>query len=875
VQPLGWIFSATDQATRIVSNLTRNMRVLRDVSTEARTRIASATKSSMAGLAGMTGGGAALRGGKALADAYGPFEHTLAGVGVVAQATEKQMAGLEDLAIRESLATGFVPEQTAGTIQELVTAGQSLNDVYSTLGPTMRLAKASMGQLKPEQAASAIQGTIQSFGMATKDSELVADKLLKISQLTNLMPKDFEAGLAKASATAGVFGGSLDNMLILLGQLRNRNIDASSSSTAYREATRRVFTDAEIRNRVEEAGIDVYDRKTGAARDIVDILMDMVDASKEMTEADKNLMIGQVNGARGLLAFSAIEKATYSKTMADGTEITLKGRDAIMAQRLELEAATGTTSQYNSKLNATYEGQKALLKASWASLGVVAGEAFANFLTPMIGAATDAVNAIIEAVRAAPEPLKSVAVAAFMGAAGLATLGGSALIARGALILLQPVVMRVKRAVLGLLFGFGPFGAVLGLLGAAFALFAYGAGDDIGGLTTEIVEFADNARLAISSLFTLLTKGEIVEPKAVEALKNNQGVLTFVRKVSRWLARGGEAWDSFVAGVQAGLEQFNPLFEEAAGAVRWLNESLFAAVQPLDGASEASDGLLTAAYGIGFYLPTLIKYWALYRVAILVGTALTWAHRAAVVASYIAYGVYRGVIWTVKGVQWALNAALLASNPALIGLVSSAFAAGGAMLKLGAAQALAGGAAAASTGIAAKMIAALGAGGLVAAAGAAGVALGMLIDHYTGLSDILADALGNLTGLNDELDRAAGVEQTKQRGSSHLLTAQQRKAAQDQEAKESATSNALTKDWAQSKTGVTPEALALQTGLSAEKLAEEMAKLTASIEMEQRKHEREVTRRPGKGNVTMDGKRVGETVDTRGKHERSRSFGRP
>jgi hypothetical protein len=96
----------------------------------------------------------------------------------------------------------------------------------------------------------------------------VTDRLLRITQLTNFQTRDFEGGLAKAAATGAVFGQSLDDVLITMGLLRNRNIDASSAGTAFREATRRVGAETAEPSRPSlGTGVEVFDRTRADALD--------------------------------------------------------------------------------------------------------------------------------------------------------------------------------------------------------------------------------------------------------------------------------------------------------------------------------------------------------------------------------------------------------------------------------------------------------------------------------------------------------------------------------------------------------------------------------------------------------------------------------
>src|SRR5690606_5283550 len=191
-----------------------------------------------------------------------------------------------------------------------------------TLIPVLDLAAGSLGQLGVAQAAEAVVGTLNAYGMAADQAASVTDRLLRITQLTNFQTRDFEAGLAKAAAAGSVFNQSLDDVLITMGLLRNRNIDASSSATAFREATRPVGADQRAQQAITGAGVQVFDQASGQMRSMIDIMSEFADATRDMSEQERNRRVVQAFGARGLLAFNAIMNASFT-TMRDGREVTL------------------------------------------------------------------------------------------------------------------------------------------------------------------------------------------------------------------------------------------------------------------------------------------------------------------------------------------------------------------------------------------------------------------------------------------------------------------------------------------------------------------------------------------------------------------------
>ena len=73
-------------------------------------------------------------------------------------------------------------------------------------------------------------------------------------------------------------------------------------------------------------------------RPMVDVMTEFAEATRDLSEEERNRNVVQAFGARGLLAFNAVMNAAYT-TMQDGVEVTLTGAEAIEALRHELSRA--------------------------------------------------------------------------------------------------------------------------------------------------------------------------------------------------------------------------------------------------------------------------------------------------------------------------------------------------------------------------------------------------------------------------------------------------------------------------------------------------------------------------------------------------------
>ena len=196
-----------------------------------------------------------------------------------------------------------------------------------------------------------------------------------------------------------------------------------------------------------KAGVAIFDAQTGKMRSIVDITSDFAKATEEMTDKERQRLVTVAYGARGMLAFNAIQKAAFT-TMQDGTQVTLEGAEAIAAMRKEMRAAEGTAEGFRDKLLDTFEGQKTLLKGTMQTFAVVLGEPFAAVFKPIVKGIVNTLNTLLRMFKALPKPIKE-AFAGFITAAGaVMALVGAVIALKGAFKLLG-----VAAKAMGLSFG--------------------------------------------------------------------------------------------------------------------------------------------------------------------------------------------------------------------------------------------------------------------------------------------------------------------------------------------------------------------------------------------------------------------------------------
>lgn len=480
---LGFVFTARDFASSKLQAIENSFTSLSSSVAGGQSSIKAGFKDVGLGLGLLTAGVGGAAVALSLANRASKFEQSLAAVGVVSGATAADLERLRNAALEAGLNTQFSPTEAVDGLQSLTSAGQTATQAMQSLLPVLDLTAGALGELTVAQSAEAVVGTLSAFNWGAGRATEVTDKLLRTTQLTNFTARDFEAGLAKAASTGATFNQQLDDVLITMGLLRNRNIDASSAATAYREAVRRIGAETHAQNAILSMGVDIFDRKTNKMRSVVDIILDFEHATKKLTDAERNRSVVEAFGALGLLAFNATTQAAFT-TMRDGREVTLEGRDAIGALREELTRAGGTAQTFRDTLLNTFAGQKTLLGGTMQTWAIALGEPFAKVLKPIVESVVSRLNSLLQSFLALPMSAKKGFVWLTLGASSLAILTGVALITQGAIGLLN-----IGLGVLGITLS-GFIATVMPVIGTVAAVAAAMGGlvwllqNDIGGIAT-------------------------------------------------------------------------------------------------------------------------------------------------------------------------------------------------------------------------------------------------------------------------------------------------------------------------------------------------------------------------------------------------------
>lgn len=634
---LGFVLTARDLASSKFMKANRSFRTLEGGVGRGSRGISANLATVKRGMVALTiATGALAAAGVLFANKAGKFEQGLAAVGAVTNATAKEMGLLQEAAFQAGIKTQFSPTEAVEGLTSLATAGQNAQAATETLIPVLDLAAGSLGQLGVGQAANAVVGTLNAYGMEANKAVDVTDRLLRITQLTNFQTRDFEVGLSKAAAAGALFDQDLNDVLLTMGLVRNMNVDASTASTAVRESLTRLGGDERVINEVRKKGIKVFDKSTGKMRAGIDIMQDFGKATKDLDVAERKILITRVFGKRGMIALAAVMNAT-KEVMVDGRRVTLRGADAIKFMREEMSKSSGTAVKFKDALLDTFEGQKTLLKGTIETFAIAIGLPIAKALKPTVKAITGFLNMLVQKFQALPDSTRKAIGKVVLALGALASALG-ALLAGGAGIGL--LIAAVKTAVVT----FSALGVVMlkVVLPAAAALAVVGRllfevwKRDLGGLRTFIVGVFNKIALAFKALKQLFTDGGFSGAVREEINKvENSGVKRFAIAIFRIAFR----IQQFFVGVQDGIRRVMQILEPVFTRMREAFSALGNAVGDLfsifsDGANSLpGDQVKSFGDQVGGILAQVIG-WVARAITVVVRFATGWVKGIKAILSF-------------------------------------------------------------------------------------------------------------------------------------------------------------------------------------------------------------------------------------------------
>lgn len=394
---------------------------------------------------------------------FGEAAQTVRAIGEAAKATEADLASLRNQSRQLGAETRFTATQAAEAQVNLLRAGLQANEVLLASANVLNLATAA--QLELSRAAEITAITLKQFGISATESERVTDVLVATSNSAATTVEQLADGLKFAGPVAAGFGASLEEVSAAMGVLSNAGLQATLAGTGLRgvfavlsrptdRATRRIELLAKASGQLVE-DFDITRRS----------LREVFEAFQEAQAGPEDLL------------------QIFGRLQAPAALALTRGAQELERFEDRLSGVTGEAQTTADTINDSLRGDILALQSALQELILSVDEGvgpsfrgFVQFLTEVsraLAADTDAFTKYSTAAKLAANAIKFLTV---VGAGFVALKFASAIGAATQAIIAMVVSLRALRAAIAST-GIGLLVVALGTAGA-FALEASGAFDD-------------------------------------------------------------------------------------------------------------------------------------------------------------------------------------------------------------------------------------------------------------------------------------------------------------------------------------------------------------------------------------------------------------
>lgn len=500
------------------------------------------------------------------ANQAGVFTAAMAKAGALSHASAEQMAQMRDAAMNVDLVMkGFSFDEQAKTLAQLANETNSATAAMAMLTPALNLAKIT-GQ-DSAAAASLLKDVVSGFKLTAADSSAVVDKFAFAMKNFGLTAEDLQGAMMPTIGAAQLLGQSFDDTLTIVGIANNGLGNVKKSAMAATLAMNQL-ADPDTQAKILGLGVAVKD-SSGHFRSMVDILGDVADKTKSMTESQKAQTLANVFGAKGAGGLNIVmDQLTTGVKTASG-EI-LKGAAAVAELRKQMAGASGAGEELAMAGINTLPQANAALMASLASLKTAIGEPVQEMLVPIVKNIA-MVSAHVAKFFADLSPgIKKTVVVIAAGIGAFMTFIGGALGAAGAV---AGLIVAGK----ALLIGIAGVGIAVGVLVAAMApLIAIGATlyvawtKNIGGFQDKITSAFNTVKLAFTALYEVFSSGGFSEATWNDLNKGNEGIKAFAINAFLWFNRIKNFVMELGKSFSTGLDRVGPIIDRIGTAIQKL-----------------------------------------------------------------------------------------------------------------------------------------------------------------------------------------------------------------------------------------------------------------------------------------------------------------
>lgn len=310
---------------------------------------------------GMAAMGTAAAAGVGIAvNEWAKLEQSVMNAAAVSNMGRDAFGGFLDAAIKASSGTQFSAVEAGNALQYLSMAGFSAVDAVKALPGVLDLTTAANIDLA--QAADITSDILTGMGMKVEDLGRVNDVLVKTFTTSNTNLEMLGNSFKYVGPVANAFKQDIETVAASLGIMANAGIKSDQAGRQLRMAMIRLVRPTRTTaDAMKALGTSIGD-KNGNFRDFIDVIRDLEEAQKKMTDVEFSKNLSQLFGAEALPGI---------------TELLKQGSEALEKYREDLKNAGGTAKEVADNMRSTLSNQIKILTGNIQNLAAKFGQVLA------------------------------------------------------------------------------------------------------------------------------------------------------------------------------------------------------------------------------------------------------------------------------------------------------------------------------------------------------------------------------------------------------------------------------------------------------------------------------------------------------------------
>lgn len=308
------------------------------------------------------------------------FEAQMSRVKAISGATAEEFIKLNDLAVQLGADTAFSAKEAAEGMENLASAGFSVNEIIDAMPGMLDLAAASGEDLATSSDIAA--STLRAFGLEASEASHVADVLAKNAGDTNAAVYDTGEAMKYVAPVASSLGLSLEEVTGAIGLMANAGIKGSQAGTTLRGAlTRLTKPTDDMVAAMEEMGFSAFDSE-GKMKNLSTIISELKIGMEGWTDEAKSNALATIFGTEALSGMMALIDA---------------GPEKINALTESLINSDGASKEYAKTMQDNLKGNIEELGGSLETLGIQFYQSVDNPLNDIVSSANNMVDGLSKA----------------------------------------------------------------------------------------------------------------------------------------------------------------------------------------------------------------------------------------------------------------------------------------------------------------------------------------------------------------------------------------------------------------------------------------------------------------------------------------------